>query len=178
MPKTKKDKAVRRCQSDLKLKLTKLFQDFHLEKIRIKSSIVDLEISHQSSNRDAAWDLYVEMLTRIVTQRLPYESGDEKAALDSVYTLFPTTREILRKYGRDVLEFSKVAVPILNQVVRPFTTKWHKESQSGAFNKKAKRLEFRKDLDLLLVDLRNYNRMLATIAGVEDLTDMESVGDE
>lgn len=178
MPETKKDKDVQRCRSNLKLKLTKLFQDFHLEKIKIKSSIVDLEISRKSSNKDAAWELYVEMLTRIITQRLPSESGDEKAALDSVYTLFPTTREILRKYGRDVLEFSKVAVPILNQVVRPFTTKWHKESQSGAFSKKNKCLEFRKDLKLLLVDLRNYNRMLAKIAGVEDLTDLESIGDK
>ena len=33
--------------------------------------------------------------------------------------------------------------------------------------------EFRRELIALQEDLRNYNRMLANIAGVEDLTDLE-----
>ena len=150
-----------------------LLRKFQLEKVRLSLNIVQLEISFSEVDKDAAWDLYIEMLTRIVTQPLPSEAGDEKTALDSVYSLFPTTREILRLRGRNAIQFSKVAIPVLNQVVRPFTAKWHRESLAGAFDDPVKCAEFRADLVVLQTDLRNYNRLLAEIAGVEDLTDLE-----
>lgn len=150
-----------------------LLRKFQLEKVRLNLNIVQLEVSFSEVDKDAAWDLYVEMLTRIVTQSLPAQDGDEKTALDSVYSLFPTTREILRLRGRNAIQFSKVAIPVLNQIVRPFTAKWHRESLAGAFDNPAKCTEFRADLVALQADLRNYNRMLAEIAGVEDLTDLE-----
>ena len=155
------------------MNLGALFNNFHLEKIKLNLKLVDAEISFESSDQDAAWELYIEMLTRIVTQPLPSEAGDEQTALDSVYSLFSTTREILRRRGRRTLQFSKVAIPVLNQVVRPFTAKWHKESLAGAFQEERKRKEFREELEILQEDLRNYNRMLSKIAGVEDLTDFE-----
>ena len=113
------------------------------------------------------------MLTRIVTQPLPSEDGDEKTALDSVYSLFATTRQILRQHGRNTIQFSKVAIPVLNQIVRPFTAKWHRESLSSTFNEPSTREEFREELESLQIELRGYNRLLAEIAGVEDLTDLE-----
>ena len=118
------------------------------------------------------------MLTRITTQALPSKEGDEQAALKSVYSLFPTTRKILRQRGRKTIEFTKVAIPVLNQIVRPFTTKWHKELLDGAFKDKAKRKEFRDELEDLQKLLQNYNRMLAEIAGVEDLTDLEETEED
>ena len=63
-------------------------------------------------------------------------------------------------------------------LVRPFTAKWHGESLSGAFEDPEKREEFRKELETLQKNLLNYNRMLAEIAGVEDLTDLESSGEK
>ncbi len=117
------------------------------------------------------------MLLRVVTQPLPTEGGDESTALKSIYALFPVTREILRRRGRSAISFSKVAIPIMNQVVRPFTTKWHPQSLTGALGDLGKRAEFRKDLEALQRDLRNYNRLLAQIAGVEDLTDLEMLPD-
>ena len=66
----------------------------------------------------------------------------------------------------------------LNQVVRPFTAKWHKESLAGAFSNEGKQEEFRKELVTLQEELRNYNRLLAEIASVEDLTDMEQTKGE
>ena len=162
---------------NLIMNLHDMFARFQLEKITLNAGIAKAEISFKSSDNDAAWELYVEMLTRIITQRLPSESGDEQSALDSVYTLFSTTREILCRHGRNAIEFSKVAVPILNQIVRPFTTKWHRESLAGAFDNEKKCQEFRTELEKLLNDLSKYNRMLAEIAGVEDLTGLELVGD-
>lgn len=159
-------------------KLGDLYRRFRLEKVKLGPRWASAEISFDApADKDAAWDLYVEMLTRIVTQSLPSDAGDEKTALDSVYSLFPITREILHQRGRNAIQFSKVAIPVLNQIVRPFTAKWHKESLSGAFLDPRKRQEFRKELAVLQEDLRNYNRMLADIAGVEDLTSLEQIED-
>ena len=155
------------------MKLRTLFDNFHLEKVKLDPQKAEGDLSFQQADREAAWEISVEMLTRIVTQPLPAESGDEQAALASVYSLFPTTREILRRRGPDAAEFRKVALPVLNQVARPFTAKWHKESLAGAFDDETKRREFREDLKSLQEELRNYNRMLSEIVGVEDLTDLE-----
>ena len=161
----------------MKVRLSELFRRFELDKVKIKTPIAEAEISLDTSDQDAAWELYVEMLTRIVTQPLPSEHGDEKTALDSVSSLFPTTREVLRCRGRKAIHFSKIAIPVLNQVVRPFTAKWHRESLAGAFCEEGKRKEFREELAVLQEELRNYNRMLAEIAGVEDLTDLEQAAE-
>ena len=155
------------------MNLESLFEQFHLKNVHLGPRWAKAELDFKDEDRDAAWELYVEMLTRIVTQPLPASAGDERTALESIYSLFPTTREILRRRGKGTVQFSKVAIPILNQVVRPFTAKWHRESLSNAFGHAEKRKEFRKQLELLQEDLRNYNRLLAEIAGVEDLTDLE-----
>ena len=157
------------------MNLGALLGDFHLEKVRLGPAWANVEISFDQSDQDAAWELYVEMLLRIVTQPLPDQDGDDKTALDSIYALFQITREILRRRGRGTIAFSKVAIPVLNQVVRPFTAKWHRESLAGAFDDPDKRMAFREELATLQADLRNYNRLLSQIAGVEDLTDLELV---
>ena len=149
------------------------FERFDLTKVRLGLKWASVEIDFKDEDRNAAWELYVEMLTRIVTQPLPASAGDEQTALDSVHSLFPTTREILRRRGKGTVQFSKVAIPVLNQVVRPFTAKWHREALSGAFQDTEKRKAFREQLEQLQADLRNYNRLLAEIAEVEDLTDLE-----
>ena len=155
------------------MKLNEIFKNAGLEKVQLGPKWASAEISFKTPDRDAAWELYIEMLTRIVTQPLPVEAGDEKTALESVYSLFSTSREILRRRGRGTIQFSKVAVPVLNQVVRPFTAKWHKESLAGAFDNAVGRKEFREELASLQDELGKYNRLLANIAKVEDLTDLE-----
>ncbi|MCA8990753.1 MAG: hypothetical protein KDA88_02185 [Planctomycetaceae bacterium] len=106
----------------------------------------------------------------ITTQCLQPDHGDEKAALDSIYALFGLTRETLRQQGRHCNEFAKIAIVVLNQVVRPFTAKWHKESLAGAFGIPARCQEFRDELSALQQNLRKYTKMLADMADVEDLT--------
>ena len=161
------------------MNLSNLLRNFHLEKVRLNLKVVQAEFTFQEADKDAAWDLYVELLTRITTQPLPQESGDEAAALESVYSIFQATRGVLREHGRGSIQFSKVAVPVLNQVVRPFTTKWHRESEVGAFGDDGKRQKFRQELAKLQEDLRNYNALLAHIADVEDLTAIDQgVGDK
>ena len=81
--------------------------------------------------------------------------------------------EILRRRGSSAMSFSKIAIPVMNQVIRPFAAKWHPQSLAGALGDDEKRAEFRQDSEALQSDLRNYNRLLAQIAGVEDLIDLE-----
>ena len=130
------------------------------------------------NNQKAAWDLYVEMETRIITQPLSPNHGDEQKALDSVFSLFQTTREILHEQGPNCAEFAKIAIEILNQKVRPFTAEWHSRSIADAFTEPAACAEFRADLESLQEVLRAYTRTLAVLAGVEDITSLSDTEQE
>ena len=100
-----------------------LLNRFNLESVRIKTGVLDATIEFSDVDAHAARDLYVELLTRIATQPLDSEHGDEKTACEGVYSLYSTTRSILRLHGRKTLYCSKVAIPVLNQIDRPFTAK-------------------------------------------------------
>lgn len=58
----------------------------------------------------------------------------------------------------------------MNQVIRPFTARWHKASEEGAFQDPEQCTLFRDELKTLQVDLGNYMGMLAEIAGVEEIS--------
>ena len=151
-----------------------LFDDVQLTTVKWNLGFAQTEWKPRTVDQEAAWELYVEMITRIVIQPLPAEHGDEKTALDSIFSLFAITREILRRKGRESIQFTKVAVVVLNQIVRPFTAEWHQRSFSGAFNDPAQCAEFRAELTALQSDLRKYAQLLAKIAQVEDLTEAVS----
>ena len=71
-----------------KTHLRQFFRSFNLENVKINSQGPSVELSFKPEDKNAAWELYVEMLTRITTQALPSKKGDEQAALRSVYSLF------------------------------------------------------------------------------------------
>lgn len=50
----------------------------------------------------AAWSLYVELVTRIAVEPLESNEGLIREALNSLYSLFETTREILKEAGPSV----------------------------------------------------------------------------
>src|SRR6266481_9330396 len=138
------------------MKRRDFLEKWGLSSLKIKLGFLEGEFRPQDPDRAAAWDLYVELLTRITTQYLPPEDGDEEAALQSVFVIFPLTREILRKHGSGAGEFAKLAIPVLNQIIRPFTAKWHKLSKAGAFADKARCAGFRDELAILQVRLQCY----------------------
>jgi hypothetical protein len=147
-----------------------LLENWGMTSLKLSAGFLETEWKPTDPDKDAAWDLYVELLTRITTQTLATEEGEEKSALESVYSLFPTTRTILKTRGRQCVEFTKLAVVVLNQIVRPFTAKWHRISNDTGFCDKNVRAEFRNELADLQVELIKYTRALADIAQVEDLT--------
>lgn len=98
-----------------------LLEKWGLTGLKLSLGFLNAEFAPRDADRNAAWELYVELLTRITTQRLLPEDGDEKTALDSVFALFTITRDILKRHGSGCIEFSKLAIPVLNQIIRPFT---------------------------------------------------------
>jgi hypothetical protein len=157
------------------VKLRKWLDNWDMISLKINVKFLEMEWQPQMADQDAAWDLYIELLTRITTQPLPETHDNEKTALESVYKLFPLTREIIRQHGRDCSNFTKIAILVLNQVVRPFTAKWHRLSLAGAFDDPGQCATFREELAVKQQQLREYTRMLADMAGVEDLTTLEDL---
>lgn len=156
------------------MKWKKWFENWDMTSLRVKTSFLEMEFEPKEADKDAAWELYIELLTRITTQPLDDTHGDEKAALTSVYKLFELTREIIKKYKRDCIEFSKLAIVILNQKVRPFTAKWHRISTTEGFNEENS-IQFRNELRDLQEVLLKYTQMLGAIAGVEEEDDLTQI---
>jgi len=153
------------------MKFKYLFAKWGLSRVNLNLKFAELEFTPNEADEVAAWEMYVELITRITTQNLHDDSGDEITALGSIYSLFATTRDILKIHGRNAQAFTKIAIIVLNQVVRPFTAKWHKHSLDGLLDTQEGKRQFRYDLSLIQIDLREYCGMLAEIAQVENLTE-------
>lgn len=149
-----------------------LFRKWGLQNIKLSIGFAEIEFAPTEDDQTAAWDMYVELLTRITTQPLEEGTGDEDTALTSIYNIFPITREILKNKGRQAESFTKVAIIVLNQIIRPFTAKWHKKKIEGAFADPIECKKFRDELQILQDELKCYSRLLADMAMVEDLTEL------
>ena len=156
------------------MQLKKLLEKWNLTSLQIKTPFLEMEWQPKDEDKNAAWELYVELITRVATQWLDPDEGDEAAALTSVYELFLLTRETIKRNGRHCINFTRIAVVVLNQKVRPFTAKWHARVVAGDLNQ-SDQTQFRAELRNLQADLRNYTRLLADLADVEDMTDLEDV---
>ncbi|WP_299980718.1 hypothetical protein [uncultured Pseudoteredinibacter sp.] len=156
------------------MKWAKWLENWDMTSLKIKAPFLEMEWNPQDEDKAAAWELYIELLTRITTQKLDDNHGDEKTALTSIFSIFSITRDVMKNNGRHCIEFTKIAIVVLNQVVRPFTAKWHGLSVNGAFDDPKQCKEFRAELVEIQNTLRVYTKMLADMAGVEDLTELES----
>jgi hypothetical protein len=159
------------------MRLRELLQKWGLSSLRINAGFLDAEFTPKDPAQAAAWDLYIELSTRITTQYLDPDHGDEKAALESLHVLFALTREILKNHGPGAKECAVIAIPVLNQVIRPFTAKWHRKLIENVLDRPEGRGEFRAELDSLHRTIRSYMYSLSDMAGVEDLSSLESWND-
>jgi hypothetical protein len=156
------------------MKLRKWLEKWNMTFLKIKTPFLEAEWRPDDKDKNAAWEMYVELLTRITTQPLAETHGDEETALKSIYSIFAITREVIKSNGRQCIEFTKIAIVVLNQVIRPFTAKWHKLSVQGAFSNQDTCEEFRQELIELQSTLNLYTKMLGDMAGVEyDLSELE-----
>jgi len=160
------------------MKLQKWLSKMKIEGLTIKAGFLDIDFDFSDKDKAAAWDLYVELLTRVSTQPLAPNEGDEATALGSLFQLFDISRDIMKKYGRSSIEFTKIAVVVLNHVIRPFTAKWQDLILSGAFSDPQNIALFRSELIDIQQNMKTYTQMLAEMAGVEDITNLAAIVDE
>jgi hypothetical protein len=138
---------------------------------------------------EAAWEMYIELATRISTQKLGEDEGILREALDSLHQLFPITRGILKQHGPTVARkkgdgnhsFAELAIYVLNYAIRPVLAKWHPLLQAHEATrpdeasivehegKWERAPELRDVLDELRLALLDYANLLADVAGVEPL---------
>ncbi|MCH7662281.1 MAG: hypothetical protein IH859_00215 [Chloroflexi bacterium] len=160
---------------DEKSKVTKL-------EIGLPFNLGKITLEPDKAQQYAAWELYVELTTRISVQSLAKEEGLVREALSSLYNLFNITRDILRRAGPSVAQGSDslgpIAIDVLNLGLRPFTSKWHPELQiyesQRPENLSPKEHEdnwemigiAREELETLREELSIYADALAKIAGV------------
>jgi hypothetical protein len=142
-----------------------------------------MEWEPDTTERNAAWKLYVELVTRISVQQLDRRQGLMREALNSLYTIYPTTREVLRDAGPAVGathdSVGGIAIAVLNIGLRPFMTKWHPAllewearrppERSAAEHERQWEHEpaMRDELETLRGELATYAEALAIIAGVK-----------
>jgi len=132
----------------------------------------------------AAWELYVELVTRVGV--VPLHDGLSREALNSLYRLFGRTRDILTSYGPTVampkrngqLSFGYLAIGMLNNVLRPFLAYLHPElsdweamrhenvSAKDHERSWGRDLELREDLDRLGGEMRQFVGVLADACSV------------
>jgi hypothetical protein len=70
--------------------------------VSVPFGISSAEWEADKTERRAAWSLYVELVTRIAVEPLAQEEGLLCEDLNSLYSLFGTTREILKEAGPKV----------------------------------------------------------------------------
>lgn len=138
------------------------------------------------AEKQAAWEIYVELVTRIPLAVLENDQGLLREALTSLYSLFQTTRALLRHLGPKATSepnrsFSYLAVRMLNLALRPLLSKWHpllKEHEDrrpmsvGILEYEQqweKSIELRQDIAALRQILLNYANTFAEIAGTPSL---------
>jgi hypothetical protein len=141
------------------------------------------------AQRLAAWEIYVELVTRVAVVTLRPSDGVLREALTSLHDLFDITRGVLRKGGPELARPAKIgalslgiiAVDVLNRAVRPFLARWHPLLLTWEVNRPAsksaaeheavwpKSAAMRADLEALQAILRSYAELLGTVAGVPSL---------
>ena len=141
-----------------------------------------LEFEPDEVQQYAAWELYVELTTRVALHPLRPEEGIIREALSSLYIIVDVTRKILREVGPSVAQgpnsLGPVAINVIVQGIRPFLSKWHPllfeyeqdrpEEIDQLEHERAweKAPQFYQELDNLHEQMLIYVEALAKIAGI------------
>ena len=142
--------------------LARLRRRGKVKSVQMNLGVVKGEIEVNQADREAAWELHVELESRSATQELKGE-GSEQRALESLVELFGITREVLKRHGASCADTGHIALEVLNRVIRPLTTKWHRTGNNRV-NGEGQGRAFREELEETQKVLRKYSGQLAQIA--------------
>ena len=105
-------------------------------------------------DQSAAHEFLAELRTRISTQPLPYQYGDESHALESLWEVFNQARAAVKAYP-DCQKFAALTTHTLNLHLRPVTDKWHRAHAAGRLDSRDGADEFRQDFLMAQEALRS-----------------------
>ena len=174
----------------MKKKLDSIELDLDLLFIHIKG-----KWKPDEQEKRAAWELYIELVTRISVVELKKSEGILREALSSLYSLFPTTRQVLRNYGPSIAvthedadySLARLAVNFLNYELRPILSKWHpllqdyeeKREKGVSIKDHEDRWEMNQELRNVFnnsrIALIEYSKFLALAAGIEPLLEEKRI---
>ena len=63
------------------MKWSKWLENWDMTSLKITAPFLEMEWNPSEPDKTAAWELYIELLTRITTQSLDEKDGDEQTAL-------------------------------------------------------------------------------------------------
>ncbi|MEV6932079.1 hypothetical protein AB0M46_47380 [Dactylosporangium sp. NPDC051485] len=95
-------------------------------------NFTELSFTITDDRRRIAWTLFVEVATRTSTQPLADGTGSLREALTSLYGLFGCVRNTLEEAPPTRVDTAGptveyLAIALLNDVLRPFLSRWHPE---------------------------------------------------
>jgi hypothetical protein len=150
--------------------------------VNIPFGIGSIDFIPDQIQQKAAWSLYIELVTRIAIQPLKEDEGLLSETLSSLYSLFPTTRQILRDAGPNAGVTNEsvggIAIAVINRGLRPFLARWHlrlmgweteRDSNTNPVEHEKKWPEekiMRNEIEKLRIELNSYAEALRKIAKV------------
>lgn len=154
-----------------KVKATKLT-------VGLPFNLGSLEVESNPDSEKIAWELYIEIITRLPPKGVPLNPSED---LTFLFDIINVTRQILRQSGPSISRWPNplgtIAIDVINKGIRPFLGKWHpilnglhhdivKNSKKEVQQDKIL-LEFNQDFDKLQSELIIYIEALAKLAGVD-----------
>ena len=106
-------------------------------------------------DQSAAHRFLAELRTRISTQPLPYQSGVEGRALESLWEVFGQARDAMKEYP-GCEKFAAEVSRMLNIELRPVTSKWHRAHSEGRLDSRDGADGFREELADVQQKLREF----------------------
>ena len=131
----------------------------------VSSEDLDQYWAPTEQDKALAWDIYVELVTRIATQKLEDGTGINGSAIDSIVNLFGHTREAMKKHGCRSSNTATLIVGYLNTYIRPQTSKWHRDRQRwNSIENGELEIDDKKEEQVFRTELKETQRRLTQLA--------------
>ena len=130
--------------------------------IRYFNDRYSIDGRYTQKDRDAAWNMYVELDTRIATRKLI--GGKTKSALESLAQLFAKHRTFSQQGGANCRQYYFITNDFFESSLRPFTSKWHQYFESTDCLSDDDDKMFRLELSLIQKELIKLKDILLDIS--------------
>jgi hypothetical protein len=144
----------------------------------------ELRFAVTKDNKQVAWRLFVESITRVSGQSLTPDGGLVREALSSLYSLFATARDVLSqttpsRHTGDSPTVEHLAIAMLNNELRPLLSTWHpllrsweQENTGRPESEWPDNAACRADIEAMRQRLMRYVAGFGELAGVPNVDDI------